>query len=263
MTEATETLVTYLDSDGKQAAQATLPQDEVDAWLPDMDWRIVALADDPAAHIGDIIASSPQLASGASREIAAKLLIRYAEDARAVPLSDLVAAIGAHGTDPVPLAHLLQVDLPCIFRRLAATDAASLAEVGLAPVGLVACDASGTLTFRKHLLGFDMPRFSAACPIWPLFQSLGRPMVPFHQVVTMGGRDESSFETTSISTLDYPKGFDGPQVVEAWMLIRPLIRLPDATMARRIGTSCRVCSETDCVARREPSVFAMENDTRL
>ncbi|MCB1843770.1 MAG: hypothetical protein KDI09_12470, partial [Halioglobus sp.] len=30
-------------------------------------------------------------------------------------------------------------------------------------------DGSGTLTLRKPVAGFSLPRFGAACPLWPLY----------------------------------------------------------------------------------------------
>ena len=259
LTEATETLVAYLDSENSQSAKATLPQDEIDAWLNEANWRIDALEADPDASIGEVIAASPQLVSTASRRLATQFLHRYADDVRAVPMPELIAAIGGDPFEPTALAHRFQVELPRIFRRLAALDVGALEGDRDERFGLVACDASGALIFKKPIDGFDMPRYSAACPIWPIFQSLGRPMQPLAQAVTMAGRDVHSYDTLSISTMTYPTGFDGPPVVEAWMLIRSLSPLSQDGDARRIGAACRVCAKVDCVARREPSVFALEN----
>ncbi|NJS38360.1 MAG: DUF2083 domain-containing protein, partial [Rhodobacteraceae bacterium] len=50
------------------------------------------------------------------------------------------------------------------------------------------CDASGTLTFRKPTAGFPLPRFGAACPLWPLYAALGRPSQPVETVVEMAGQ---------------------------------------------------------------------------
>lgn len=253
LAEATETLVHYLDSDAGQAPSATLPQDEIDAWLNGVGWRIAALEVDPTADTAQIVAEAPQLSSTPARQLARDFLELYASDVAAIPSDALLQAI-EDGVDPAGLAQRFQADLPCIFRRLATLPADVLPH-GL-PFGLVACDASGTLIFRKAASGFDLPRYSAACPLWPLFQALQRPMTPVAQTITMGGRDENSFETLAMSNIDYPQGFDGPAVVKAWMLIRPLLRQSEPETGCRVGTSCRVCLEPACVARREPSVFA-------
>jgi predicted transcriptional regulator len=154
------------------------------------------------------------------------------------------------------------VDLPAVFRRLA-----SLPEEALGgTVGLVACDGSGTLTFRKPVAGFAVPRYSAACPLWPLYQALSRPMAPVRQVVEMSGRAPQPFLTYAICQPAQLAGFGGPQVLEAMMLVVPLDlaetlapgALPAAERAAPmpIGTSCRICPRAACAARREPSIMA-------
>ena len=42
-------------------------------------------------------------------------------------------------------------------------------------LGLVICDGSGTLTFRKPAEGFAIPRFGAACPLWNAHQAFEMP----------------------------------------------------------------------------------------
>ena len=88
-------------------------------------------------------------------------------------------------------------------------------------------------------------------------------MTPVTQTITMSARDEASFDPVSFSSIHYPGGFGGPAVIEAWMLIRPLIRPAETAAGHRVGTSCRVCSEALCVARREPSVFAWDDTDGL
>ena len=248
LTETTETLVRYLDEDAAQQSTTTLPQDEVDAWLAKTEWRCDALERDPDADIPAILDGEAALQSGAARRMAQDMLQRYAEDVRAVPGAELNAVLGQ---GPLEIAQRFGVDLPCVFRRLASLPALPAGQ----PFGLVACDGSGTLTYRKPVPGFALPRFSAACPLWPLFQALQRPMAPVLQAVTMAGREEASFEATAISSVTYPLGFGSAAVVEAWMLLTPV--RGDGT-ANRIGTSCRVCSVEACVARREPSIINVD-----
>ncbi|MGB5069279.1 MAG: short-chain fatty acyl-CoA regulator family protein, partial [Albidovulum sp.] len=99
--------------------------------------------------------------------------------------------------------------------------------------------------------------FGAACPLWPLYEALARPMVPIRAVVELAGRVPQRFLTYAFSEPRYPGGFDGPQVVEAMMLILPA---PPARQEgeRAIGTSCRICPRAACVARREPSILSLD-----
>ena len=127
---------------------------------------------------------------------------------------------------------------------------------GAGQIGLVICDGSGTLTFRKPVDGFPLPRFGAACPLWPLYQALGRPASPVRALVEMSGRDPVRFLTYAVSQPVGPAGFDAPMVYEATMLMLPMdrVRAPDLAVLQ-IGTGCRICPQGQCAARREPSIL--------
>ncbi len=124
-------------------------------------------------------------------------------------------------------------------------------------MGLVECDSSGTLTYRKEIEGFTLPRFSAACPLWPLYEALTHPMMPIHKVVSVGSRSEDLFEVFAICYSINPESFDEPQVLRALMLFFPLEgREVEPSARQNVGTSCRICDRRDCAARREPSILA-------
>lgn len=126
-------------------------------------------------------------------------------------------------------------------------------------IGLAICDTSGTLTFRKPIDGFPLPRFGSACPLLPLYQALSRPMSPVRAVIEQPGRTQRRFLTYAISQPAHPAGFDGPTVFEASMLMLPaeLVTMPEDTPIP-IGTSCRICPRRSCAARREPSILSEE-----
>ncbi len=250
LTDATEELVAYLDSDAGEEPDGALPQDDLVRWLTALDWRIDALEADASAELEPLLDDADALKSSASRHLARRFLERYAADAAALPLEPLLDAV-AKGQGPTEIASRAGIALPLVFRRLSVLRADEMP--GGEPYGLVACDASGTLTFRKSLPGFDLPRYSAACPFWPLFTALQRPMAPVTAVLQVAGRDEARFDVQAFAEIQYPQGFDGPAMTEAWMLFQ--VRRDDAVSKTRVGTSCRICPETDCVARREPSVF--------
>ena len=121
--------------------------------------------------------------------------------------------------------------------------------------GLVVCDGSGTLTLRKPAAGFPLPRFGAACPLWPLYAALGRPMQDFEARVQMAGQSDRRHRVIAWAETRHPEGLRGPELREAAMLI-----VPDeaAGPGLRVGSSCRVCARGDCPARREPSILAAE-----
>jgi transcriptional regulator with XRE-family HTH domain len=252
LAEASEALVRYLDQEGSDAANPSAPQEELEAWLGSRDFHIAELETDRAPDPLAVVQGAELLGSPASRALAEAYLERYAQDAAAVPLWALDGVIAEVGLNPAGLAEALGADLALVFRRLAARPFD--ADVGA--IGLVLCDSSGTLTFRKPVDGFALPRYGAACPLLPLYQALGQPMHPVRQVVELAARSPRHYLTYAIAQPVAGARFDGPTMFEATMLV--LSDAPDtghnATQVP-IGTSCRICPRTECTSRREPSIL--------
>ena len=258
LAEGAESLVTYLDAGSDAERHDVLPQDEVEAWLAAQGWYLEALegGTTPGEEGKDFHLDT--LSSVAARSLARDYMARYAADVAALPRADLVSQMEAGTMDPGKIAIALGVELALVMRRMATLPDTHFLG-GLAP-GLVVCDGSGTLTFRKPVRGFEPPRYGAACPLWPLYQALQRPMMPFQTDVVLRARDEAHFVAHAISTPHYPGGFDGPSVIEATMLLVPKLHPEGVTpRAQAIGTSCRVCSEEACPARREPSILTLSS----
>ena len=251
-----EALVAYLDGTMTEDTGLALPQEELESWLAARAYHIAEMERALAPEPESVIAQVPELASTSARKLAAAWLRRYRADARALPLAAFQAAAEELGCDPGRLALRFGADLGTVFRRLASLPAAP----GRGAIGLVACDGSGTLVFRKATEGFALPRFGSACPLWPLYQALSRPMTPIRAVVEMGGRGRRRFLTYAICQPTHPGGFDGPQVLEAQMLILPETAAPGAGdgPVLGVGTNCRICPRGGCPARREPSILAEE-----
>ncbi len=251
LAESAEAMVAYLDGTTAEDAGLASPQEEMEAWLATQNYHLPMLERTQPPDFDAVIAGAGTvLASTSSRAMARDHMDRYRQDARLLPLAQFRAAVTELGVDPAALARRFSVDLPPVLRRLA-----TLPDLQPA-VGLVVCDGSGTLTFRKPLNGFALPRFGAACPLWPVYQTLARPMTPLRQIVDMPGPVAGArrrFRTYAFCHPKHPQGFDGPTVIEALMLILPA---PDAEPGQPIGTGCRVCPRRDCVARREPSIVA-------
>ncbi|HHS89509.1 MAG TPA: transcriptional regulator, partial [Rhodobacteraceae bacterium] len=125
------------------------------------------------------------------------------------------------------------------------------------------CDASGTLTFRRPVEGFSIPKFGAACPIWPLFQALSRPMHTVCQLLEQAGTRQSRFAALAIAQPEPAATLRDPQLFEATMLLVP--DDPRSNLSRalfsgthemlNVGSGCRVCPQHECPARREPSIL--------
>lgn len=238
-----EALVGFLDAgQGIEEQGIAAPQEEVEDWLRARGW---VLSDAELAEgVEEEIA---RLASSAARSLARAHVERARADAAVMPEADFRAALLETGPDPLALAERFAASPLLAMRRLAG--------VAALQVGLVACDGSGTLTFRKPATGFPLPRFGSACPLWPLYSALGRTMQPFEARVQMAGQSDRRHRVIAWAETRHPVGLRGPELREAAMMI-----LPDegAGPVTRIGSSCRVCARGDCPARREPSILAAE-----
>ena len=240
-----EALVAYLDgSESRETEQAAAPQEELENWLAARDWHLAELEDRAGAlHLQTEVAG---LASAAARSLGAAFLTQAMAEAEALPLATLAAAMAETGSDPALVAQKCRVPVLVVMRRMALQPGAR--------VGLVCCDASGTLLFRKPVEGFVLPRFGAACPLWPLFTALGRPMTPVSATLEASGRVPRLFRAMAYCESRLPLGFGGPELREAGMLLFPLDQAPDHDQVRAVGSSCRICSRRNCPARREPSI---------
>ena len=226
-----DALVKYLDSGGQIEAQGMAsPQEEVEAWAEAADWQ---LADQEIA----------QSLSRSARHMAQDLKTLVRADLVAIPQAAFEQALAQIGMDALALAARFDASPLAAFRRLAFG----------AGAGLVTCDASGTLTLRKRISGFSLPRFGAACALWPLFSALAKPMVPIVQLVQTAGPAPQRFLIYAFCQPRYPTGFSGPELREAVMLILPSPQ--KEAPALEIGSSCRVCPRAECPARREPAIL--------
>ena len=238
-----ETLVAYLDGSDQPQVGIAAPQEELEAWLAVWGWQSAAIeAGDAAALEAGILA----LPSAAARALARAWVAQAAADAAVLPLSAFRVAIAEVGPDPALLAQRFGVGMLAVFRRLAMLPGSRF--------GLVICDGSGTMTFRKAIDGFALPRFGAACPLWPIYTALSRPMSAVAMLVETPGRPAQRFAARAFCQVTHPSGFGGIELREAAMLI-----WPDAGStgpAVEIGSTCRICPRVLCPARREPSILA-------
>lgn len=236
-----EALVGFLDArQGIEEQGIAAPQEEVEDWLRGRNWVL----SDAELEAG-LDAEIDRLASSAARSLARALVARAIQDALLLPEALFGSALATVGPDPFVLAERFATSPLVIMRRLAGVAAAS--------VGLVVCDGSGTLTFRKPVAGFALPRFGSACPLWPLYAALGHPMQPFEARVALAGQSDRRHRVIAWAETRHPQGARGPELREAAMLI-----LPDEGFgpALAVGSSCRVCARDDCPARREPSILS-------
>jgi len=168
-----------------------------------------------------------------------------------MPVQAFLQALAQDGLDPVALANRFGTDLPSVFRRLAAMPEKDMPG----EVGLVICDASGSILFRKPVTGFALPRSGASCPLWPLFGALSRPMVPIRRKVSQLGRSMARFDCLAVAWPQGAPAFDRDPQYRSVMLILPADDDKEDDV-QPVGSTCRVCPRHDCRARREPSILS-------
>ncbi|WP_116600226.1 helix-turn-helix domain-containing protein [Primorskyibacter marinus] len=248
LADSSQALVRYLDTVDDVSTDLGSPQEEVDAFLDCHGWNFATLEE--GGSIEDILKDSDL--GPVSLYLLEQVLGRYAEDVAALPMALLLDALNEVGPDPLALSLRTRVDPGRVMRRLAALPASA----GVGRFGLAACDASGTLIFRKALKDFPLPRYGAACALWPLFTALSRPNVVLTQELEQTGRDPAHFRAYAVAQ---PVGT--PQLNRDPMLVAHMLLVPQETAdvsgdPLRVGVSCRICPRTECEGRREPSILA-------
>ena len=244
-------LARYLDGVGAEADIGNGPQDELEAYLKDHDYRIPALEAEPAPDVTDFADEIAHFSSASTRAHAAKFFARYVNDAAALPAKETLTALEMADFDPAEVSRQFQTPLSAVLRRWASLAGSET------QIGLVQTDMSGAVTFRKPLEGFPLPRFGDVCALWPVFEAVTRPHVPIARKVSLGeGAAKREFQTYSISEPIGVTGFDQPQILQSTMLFLPVSgSTEDASPVQAVGTTCRICPVTTCPARREPSIL--------
>ncbi|KPD11306.1 helix-turn-helix domain-containing protein [Phaeobacter sp. 11ANDIMAR09] len=251
LAESSRALVNFLDESDSSAERRGVPQEEAEEFFLSHGYHFPELEQgntDPKT----LIAAAPQLVSEASRMIARGALEQYQSDAQQMPLKEVARIIQSEGVDPSALALRFSVTLPVVLRRLGVLPVDILGQ----EAGLVVCDVSGSILFRKPVAGFALPRFGASCPLWPVYTALQRPDVPLRRNVVQQGRSALGFECLAVAWNQVPGSFERDPLYHAVMLILPQRDVP--AEAQPVGASCRICPRKACEARREPSILKEE-----
>jgi len=205
LAEGAQRLVNELDAGQRKEVTLNSPQDELDAFLDRSGHSFPAIdaaeGEERPKQIEGIVAAE-DFGSAAAQALARDRLNRLAEDAAALPmdrLCDSLSQSGAKGQggapDPTELAAMLGLSPALVMRRLIAMPEDQREKLLPSVPGLVIADASGTLLYRKEPAGFTLPRYGAACPLWPLFSAFSRPMFPIRRTIRLAGRTEAAFVT--------------------------------------------------------------------
>ncbi|MEM8692431.1 MAG: short-chain fatty acyl-CoA regulator family protein [Pseudomonadota bacterium] len=249
LADSSKALAQYLEAAGDESDAASSPLEEVENFLASYDYNFPIL-ENGQGHVDDLVRDPPHLGSVASRHIARGVLERIVSDSAVIALPDLQAAIAEMGVDPIAISRAFNAPVALVLRRLAA-----LPDL---QTGLVVSDRSGSLIFRKPVSGFDIPRYGASCPLWPLFQALCAPGQILSKKVVHVGRNMANFQCFAIADQVGNGNYNQAPLLHATMLILPLTGadVPASEDTLRVGSTCRVCSSAKCAGRREPSILS-------
>ena len=251
LAQGAEALVRYLEGAANSEAEIRSPQDEMVAFLGHHGFHFPQLeGTKDVTAIEAVLDQDTIMNSDVARRLTRDALVQYQADAWRLPLSEMLAKVAECGPDPEKISMAFDCDLPTVFRRLAALPADAIGAVGL-----LTCDAAGTLLFRKPLHGFAMPRDAGACALWPMFQVLGQPQVPVRVRLRQSGRGQNVVLALAVTEQVAPATFARPALMRGHMLLLPDADDDSEIPLRDVGASCRICPLRNCPARREPSII--------
>ncbi len=245
LADSSKSLVNYFEAGRVDQDLVSSPQEEVDAFLQKSDYSFPEV-EQGTRSIDDVIEAAEQLRSTTSRKLARIVLKRVASDAAAVSAAALSAAIDRVGSDPLTLASVLEVPVSVVLRRLAIHKEMN--------AGLVVCDRAGSILFRKPVGQMVIPRFGAACALWPIFAALGQPGQVIHTPMVQLGRGRAAFECYAVADVVGEMRYNAPPLIEASMLL-VATNAPEKGPVLEVGSTCGVCPKRSCHGRREPSIL--------
>lgn len=233
-----EALVRYLEAAPGAEMAVLTPLEQVHAFFAAHTHHFSELEGaGGSARVASLIARSDHLVSEPARKIAQALLQQYVQDARALPMSEMRAALDEVGLDATRLAAITAQPLATIARRLA-----SLPEDMAGPIGLFISDPTGRMILQKPVLGLDVMHSGSACTHWPLYEVVAHPGQVVQRRVILG---DVRVLALAMGHEVRPASVHHPALHHAQMLI-----LPDngEGEARRVAASCALCTLGACEA---------------
>lgn len=228
------------------SATYVTPLESTQALFARFAYHFPTIEADGVAAIDDILASE-ELQGGETERMVRGALTDYAHRAAKLSVEDAFNALRKNGLaalDQLSFAYAMPLD-DVLLR---------LGELPHNPefpeMGCVQTDGAGALLVRNQIAGFTIPRFGAACNLWPVFTALATPGQAMQGAVKTN--EGVCFSTYSIAIRMQPPSFDAAPVYRSTMLI---VAGGREDHAHDIGPACRVCPKHECDARREPSIL--------
>jgi predicted transcriptional regulator/transcriptional regulator with XRE-family HTH domain len=177
-------------------------------------------------------------------------LARYSAIAQKLPIDAFLESAKQLNYDPIGLSRKLNVSLRYILQRLG-----HLPKHNTIPrFGIMECDGSGAIIFRKQLPTLSLPRFGSACPLWPIYRSLSQPLQPIKAFINTPTGER--FLTYSLTQYEDHNSVGLPARTTAIMAFTPdyemFLSKPEIALQPNlsVGLQCSVCPRDNCEARR-------------
>ncbi len=211
-------------------------------------------------EIEDIVRQHPALGSEESRLMAVSALASYTAAAILMPYTRFLEAAERHRYDLDALSRMFGVSYEQAAHRVATLRCPAAEGVRFA---FMRSDPSGYVTKRLPLPRLPLPRYGAACPLWPIYGAFQTPGITVRGFGALAAGDTfllfaRAVEKTPpsatrprhlLSVMLACQATDAGRVVYGDGIDRAAAMMP-------IGTVCRLCPRTACGHRQEAPLIA-------
>lgn len=210
--------------------------------------------------LGDLdgVLNSLNFEAGGEKDEAKASLHRYMNVTSKMPIGAFLDTAIQNNFEPIAISQELNIPIEDVFFRLAHLP--NIYKNKEQPqFGLIECDGSGGVLFRKPLQMLSLPRKSSACPLWPLYRAISQPMQPIRTFIEPPTGE--SFLTYSYAYRTEGGNFNLPGTVKSAMIFTPDFQLFTPTQDRKsipsiqVGINCEVCPRNNCNSRRSNSIL--------
>lgn len=209
------------------------------------------------ANLDEILIDFDFEASSDESDVKASLN-RYINAVSKMPIDAFLETAIQNNFEPVVISQKLNIPIEDVFFRLAHLPN-TYKDKEQPQFGLIECDGSGGVLFRKPLPVLSLPRKSSACPLWPLYRAISQPMQPIRTFIEPPTGER--FLTFSYAYRSEASNFNLPGTVKSAMIFTPDFQLFTPPQERKsipsiqVGINCEVCPRDDCSARRSNSIL--------
>ncbi|MFC3231448.1 helix-turn-helix domain-containing protein [Marinibaculum pumilum] len=131
------------------------------------------------------------------------------------------------------------------------------------PFGFMRADPAGFISKRFPLPRLPLPRYGGACPLWAVYRAFQTPESFVPQHVAFPGGDRFLFVARAVAkaegSFDRPRGLLSVMLACDAVYADRIVYARGLDMSQRapalpVGTSCRICTRTDCATRQEDPI---------